>query len=495
MSTIRIRHVDRFVDRHGKARFYYRPPGGKRTPLPGAFASAEFLAGYQKALAGDTPEKRRNAQAATGTIGHLIADYFASPEFLRMSKGTQRAYRHVIDRWVRDDNVGHRPVANMKREHVKAMIARRAATPGAANDLLKKIRLLMNFAIDANLRMDNPATRIKRFKGGAHHTWTEEEIGRFERRWPVGSKERIAFAFLLYTGQRRSDVVRMSWRDVEDDVIRVVQQKTGAKVWIPIHPTLAGIFNVAPRGHIAMLTTEIGKPFSPAGFGNWMADRIDAAELPKECVTHGLRKAAARRLAEAGCSASEIAAITGHKTLAEVERYVKEANQKHLPGRPCAARPVRNRTKLPNRKGQFGKSGKKMSRINGSAGVAFHTDMRTLAMTMGVCAKIVGAGGQRQPETTKRARWDTSRESARQRVVAASCPTRRDANPRASMMRPVITSFRCRSDTPSHSGNAASFPLSSASRTTMARWWRPMLTPKALGRSARTSSICSGATR
>ena len=321
MSTIRIRHVDRFVDRHGKARFYYRPPGGKRTPLPGAFASAEFLAGYQKALAGDTPEKRRNAQAATGTIGHLIADYFASPEFLRMSKGTQRAYRHVIDRWVRDDNVGHRPVANMKREHVKAMIARRAATPGAANDLLKKIRLLMNFAIDANLRMDNPATRIKRFKGGAHHTWTEEEIGRFERRWPVGSKERIAFAFLLYTGQRRSDVVRMSWRDVEDDVIRVVQQKTGAKVWIPIHPTRREL--LLGRGQ-------------------------------------GLRNA--RSGARATTSSDQLPKGTSWGR-APRERDRPEALR---PLRPGTAGRGRAGTKFPNSNGRVGKSGEKTSEINGN---------------------------------------------------------------------------------------------------------------------------------
>ncbi|MFX6357469.1 tyrosine-type recombinase/integrase, partial [Acinetobacter baumannii] len=50
----------------------------------------------------------------------------------------------------------------------------------------------------------------------------------------------------------------------------------------------------------------------------------------ERCKAHGLRKAAARRLAEAGCSASEIAAITGHKTLAEVERYTRAADQERL---------------------------------------------------------------------------------------------------------------------------------------------------------------------
>ena len=61
-----------------------------------------------------------------------------------------------------------------------------------------------------------------------------------------------------------------------------------------------------------------------------MPAKIDKAGLPKRCVTHGLRKAAARRLAEAGCTANEIAAITGHATLQEVSRYTKAAEQRRL---------------------------------------------------------------------------------------------------------------------------------------------------------------------
>jgi integrase len=56
----------------------------------------------------------------------------------------------------------------------------------------------------------------------------------------------------------------------------------------------------------------------------------DEAKLPAACSVHGLRKAACRRLAEAGCSASEIAAISGHSTLSEVGRYTKAADQARL---------------------------------------------------------------------------------------------------------------------------------------------------------------------
>ena len=74
-----------------------------------------------------------------------------------------------------------------------------------------------------------------------------------------------------------------------------------------------------------------------------------AAGLPKACSPHGLRKAACRRLAEAGCSANEIAAISGHASLKEVTRYTAAADREHLADQ-AIARQLRAtpRTNLPN---------------------------------------------------------------------------------------------------------------------------------------------------
>lgn len=65
--------------------------------------------------------------------------------------------------------------------------------------------------------------------------------------------------------------------------------------------------------------------------GNWFRTRCDEAKLP-HCSMHGLRKAAARRLAEAGCTDRQIMAITGHKTTQEVGRYTRSAEQMKLAG-------------------------------------------------------------------------------------------------------------------------------------------------------------------
>src|SRR5215472_11780167 len=131
---------------------------------------------------------------------------------------------------------------------------------GAANDLLKKIRALIKFAVESGVRTDDPTLRIRTFPEGAIHTWTEDEIAQFEARWPKGTRERTAFALFLYTGQRRSDVVRMAWTDLAGDSIKVVQLKTGARLTIRLHPELQEILRYWPRSHIAILTTVFGKP-------------------------------------------------------------------------------------------------------------------------------------------------------------------------------------------------------------------------------------------
>lgn len=125
----------------------------------------------------------------------------------------------------------------------------------------------------------------------------------------------------------------LGWRPAYAEAageIAVKQGKTGAELQIAVHHALREALAARPRTHVTILTTEYGKPFTVDGFGNWMADAIAAAGLPDRCVTHGLRKASARRIAEAGGSSKEIMSVTGHKTLAEVERYTKAAEQRGL---------------------------------------------------------------------------------------------------------------------------------------------------------------------
>jgi integrase len=227
---------------------------------------------------------------------------------------------------------GHRLAAELGRDHVRAIIAKKSGTPQAANNLRKIIRILMRFAVDEGWRRDDPTIEVRAIKvrSDGFHTWTEEDIAAFEHRWPIGTKQRLALALAVYTGQRRSDLVRMGKQHIRNGRIEVTQQKTKTKLAIRIHPQLQYVLDATPSGHLTFLTTAFGQGFTPAGFGGWFRAACDAAGLPKGCSVHGLRKAACRRLAEAGCSANIIASISGHRTLKEVARYTSAADQERL---------------------------------------------------------------------------------------------------------------------------------------------------------------------
>lgn len=332
MSKIRLLYIDHFRDRHGVVRHYFRRPGGKRTPLPGTPGSASFMAAYKEAEAEPVEAEPAKERGQPGTFDRLLAAYFASTDYLQLKAPTQRQYRLAMERLLDTETLAPRRVKDLKREHVKRVMAKRVDRPSAANDALKKLRILIKFALDLGWRDDDPTLHVKKLKEGTHHTWTDDEIEAFEARWPIGTQQRTAFALLLYTGQRVSDVARMSWADVSIDGhrIKVTQDKTGTKLDLRLHDDLLAILAEWPRGLQAILYTSFNKAFTTKGLGNKMADAISDAGLPDECVTHGLRKAAARRLAEASCTTHEIASITGHKSLAEIERYTRDAAQRLL---------------------------------------------------------------------------------------------------------------------------------------------------------------------
>jgi enterobacteria phage integrase len=322
--------VERWRDRHGKTRTYGRPDRkGPRIPLP-AFGTEQFKVAYGQMLAGQlTAARDRRAKPAPGTIAALIISYQRSASYVGLRDTTKAGYASRIEA-LRTEH-GHRTVAGLSRERIiTGILQPYADRPGAALSILKMLRVLIRHAIDLGWLKHDPSLGIRRPKTNEIRSWTDAEIATFENRWPIGTKQRLAFALMLYTGQRRSDVHRMTWSDVSDTTIRVVQQKTGRKLAIPLHRALLAVLATAERVHVTIINTGYGRPFTVDGFSQWMRRAIAEAGLPIECQPHGLRKAAGRRLAEAGCTAHEIMAVLGHKTLTEAERYTREADQAQL---------------------------------------------------------------------------------------------------------------------------------------------------------------------
>ena len=321
------KYVQGFIDRHGKPRFYFRRPGFKSTPLPGLPWSPEFMAAYEAARAGQKLEIGVS-RTKPGTMRALAVSYYNSSAFLSLKPNSKSTYRVVIDQFCREH--GDKSAATLQREHVVKLMSARASS-GSANALRRVLRVLMKHAVEIGLRADDPTRDVNsvRVKSDGYHSWSESEIEQFETRHPIGTKARLAFALLLYSGQRVSDVIRMGRQHIRNDVLSVRQEKTGTVLEIPVHKTLAATLSATEVDHMTFIVTQWGKPYPQKTFSKWFRVRCDEAGL-RHCSAHGLRKAAARRLAEAGCTAHEIAAITGHASLREVQRYAAAADRKRL---------------------------------------------------------------------------------------------------------------------------------------------------------------------
>jgi integrase len=296
----RLPYVQEYRDRHGKIRRYFRRPGNRSAP---------------------------------GSLSAAIAAYYTDRSFTgELAAETQQQRRTILERF-RNEH-GNKPIARIERVHIVKILGEK--TPSSALNWLTAIRGLTLFAVKVGLLQADPTVGIERAKlpnTEGFHSWSEEEIGQYEAKHPIGSRARMAMALVLYTALRRGDIVTLGPQHVRDGTITVRPRKTtrttGTTLHIPVHPALAEILAKTPTKHLTFLTTEAGTPFRPPSLSWRFRTWCDEAGLP-HCTAHGLRKAQCRRLAEAGCSVHEIAAISGHKTLSEVRRYTEAVDQARL---------------------------------------------------------------------------------------------------------------------------------------------------------------------
>lgn len=337
---LRLKYIHKVKGRNGAVHYYLRRKGLRAVSLPD-MRDPGFLAAYQAALA---ETERKPILALPHTLEGLIEAWSRSAHFASLSPATQTTYRRImLDLQKQDYAAGM--VAEFEPVHIRRIMARHSDTPAAANNRLKILRLAFDHAVDDGWRQDNPAKTVKKYREKAEGAtpWKEEQITQFLDHWPIGTLPRLALLLLLYSGQRRSDVVRMGRQHVRGDLLEVTQQKTGAALMIPLHSTLAQELQHAPQEG-TFLQTGKGEAFTANGFYMRFKSWRSSAGLPDGLSPHGLRKAAARRLAEAGCSAHQIAAITGHATLSEVERYTRAADQERLARAAMAMIEVESKT-------------------------------------------------------------------------------------------------------------------------------------------------------
>jgi integrase/recombinase XerD len=341
MTRIKLKYLHDYIDVRGKRRIEFRRRGFKKVPLPGLPGSAEFMAAYQAALEKSTPLDIGASRTKPGTINALLADYYRSDAFLKaLSPASQRMRRNILERF-RAANGGNQ-VVGMRREYVKKQIE--ARSPDAQKNWLKALRGLMLFAVAENYRGDDPTAGVKAAKppvrSKGHMTWGDEQIAAYRDRHAFGTTARLAIELLLNVAARRGDAHTLGVQHIKAGKItwrpNKTARSTGKVLSIQILPELQSALDAMPSRDtsLAFLLNDYGKPFaSAAAFGNKFADWCVRAGLkPVFCVdgrmrsyrAHGLRKAACKALAHAGCTAPEIMAVSGHSTLAQVQIYIDE---------------------------------------------------------------------------------------------------------------------------------------------------------------------------
>jgi integrase len=282
------------------------------------------------------PWKPPPTAPAGDTMRGLLRAFEASPEFAAKASATQTQYLIYLKPWLRVADTPPREVTRREILGARDVISRTRGI-GAATAFGRITALLFAWALDRGWVDFNPAARLKALPRGELPAWDERHITQAMAALPEHLRRVAVLA--LHTGQRRGDLCAMTWAAYDGATIRLRQSKTGAALVIPAHPNLQAElerWKADGRDAVQILLNARGEPWKPQHLSHMMDEALEKIGLPGRLNVHGLRKAAARRLAEAGCTIHEIAAITGHQTLAMVQHYTASANQEKLAGAAIA---------------------------------------------------------------------------------------------------------------------------------------------------------------
>jgi integrase len=332
------------VDRHGNVRIYYRCKGFRKVRLKGTPWTPEFMAAYEVANKIAAPAQGVLARPTLpNTWSWLCLRYFAEcTDYKLLDPRTRHVRRQILEATFdepiksdSDNRFADMPLARMDGNAIEVLRDRKLFAPESANARVKAIRQVFKWGVAKRHAPSNPAREVSYFKSSSEgfHTWSLDEVEQFEERHPIGTKARLAFALLLYTGQRRSDVVRFGKQHAKRGALTFTQHKGRKhkphKLTLPILPVLQEIIDASPCGDLTFLVNEFGRPFTDAGFGNKFRDWCNQANLPY-CSAHGLRKAGATVAANNGATARQLMAIFGWDTIKQAEQYTRKADQKQL---------------------------------------------------------------------------------------------------------------------------------------------------------------------
>src|SRR4030095_13951544 len=267
MANFHLKYVHADRDRHGNVRYYYFRRGApKKVRLPGRPGTDEFMAAYRAIDAGRPLPKGQGTQplrAPSDSLEWLCNAFYQSAEFKGHAKGTRESKRRTLRLICNEEaapkdrtRLGDLPFAQLTTKALRTIRDRKADTPYGANNWIKALRALYKWAIDAGIAETNPAKDVPLLKKATEgfHTWTIEEMRQYEAAHPIGSQPHLAMALLAYTGQRKSDIIRLGPQHMKEGRFRFTQKKNDTSspvtIEIPILPALAEVLAATPCDHL-----------------------------------------------------------------------------------------------------------------------------------------------------------------------------------------------------------------------------------------------------
>jgi integrase len=330
MPRPRPPHLHRQVSRHGKAVWYVRIGKGPRVRIRADFGSAEFDAEYQAAIAGTTRLQQVKGEAV-GSLSWLIARYRETTAWSALSAATRRQRENIFRQVIA--SAGAQPFTRIDTVTVIAGRERRAHTPNQARHFLDALRGLFRWALRAKLVRQDPTAGIDNLPtktGDGFPPWTEEDVAKYQARWPLGTRQRVWLDVLLYSGLRRGDAVRYGRQHVSGGIGRIPTEKSGGAVTavVPVLPILAETLAAGPCGDLTFIVNADGRPFKKEAFGNAFREACKAAGVPGSA--HGVRKIAATTAANNGATTAQLRALFGWTSDRMPTLYTRTADRERL---------------------------------------------------------------------------------------------------------------------------------------------------------------------
>ncbi len=331
MPRPRPPHLHRQMTRHGRVVWYVRDSHGPRLRIRirAAFGTSEFDGEYSAAIVALSVQKAKNAGTSAGTLAWLVERYRETTAWTGLSLATRRQreniLRHVLE------TAGTQPLSRITTAAIMVGRDRRAATPSQARHFLDAMRGLFRWAAKAKIVRTDPTIGVDdppRPKSDGFLVWTEEHVAAYERRWPLGTRQRVWLAVLLFTGLRRGDAVRLGRQHVRDGVASIKAEKTETWVTLPILPVLLEAIEAGPCGDLTFIAGKNGNPLTKETFGNEFREACRAAGVPGSA--HGVRKIAATRAANDGATEAQLEAIFGWHGGKMASLYTRSADRRRL---------------------------------------------------------------------------------------------------------------------------------------------------------------------